>query len=65
VVGTDDDVCVDFWADVCGIVYCGLLAEVEVLTDGYWERRVLDGVVVWRWLGRGLAWVIGVTYISF
>lgn len=29
-VGADDDVCVDFWADVCGAVYCGFLTEVEV-----------------------------------
>jgi hypothetical protein len=29
-VGTDDDVCVDFWPDVRCFVYCGVLAEVEV-----------------------------------
>lgn len=30
-VGADDDVCVDFWADVRGVVYRGVFAEVEVL----------------------------------
>lgn len=30
-VGTDDVVCVDFWIDVCGVVYRGIFAEVEVL----------------------------------
>lgn len=30
-VGADDDVCVDFWADVCSAVYCGVFTEVEVL----------------------------------
>jgi hypothetical protein len=29
-VGTDDDVCVDFWVDVRGVVYCGGFAQVEV-----------------------------------
>lgn len=29
-MGAHDDVCVDIWADVCGIVYCGIFTEVEV-----------------------------------
>jgi hypothetical protein len=31
VVGADDDVCVDFWADVCRVIYCRFFAKVEVL----------------------------------
>lgn len=33
-MGADDDVCLDFWADVRGVVYCWVFAEVEVL-NGY------------------------------
>lgn len=38
-MGEGDAVCVDFWADVCGVFYCGVYAEVEVLRVGRDEGR--------------------------
>jgi hypothetical protein len=47
VVGADDDVCVDFWADVCGVIYCGFFAEVEVLKGREEFRRRSFMALVW------------------
>lgn len=54
-MGEGDAVCVDFWADVCGVFYCGVYAEVEVLKARREKRRGVKGsgrrgALGWIWV---------------